>query len=262
MKDLLAGCVSLRLVLLSLPISAAGPVPTALVIAAEPLQVKIQSNRGTVIQPGQSLILMSSVKDANGNAPADPIRYTWGETSGLIDLSPFVLTSQMLVIPSTQAYVFTPGQTYQFTLQVTAGEWQGTATCSIAVAPKNVPPAAFKVNLVSDPVNRTIRPGQPLALTAELQPAGGGVSPELVTYAWSVSPALRVALPNAPVLKLTSTNTQGMRAGQAYTFALKVKIGQTEVPTTCTVNVQAPEPILQPNRLKVPVPVPRPVVKP
>jgi len=102
---------------------------------------------------------------------------------------------------------------------------------------------------------------QPLTLTAELQPADGGVSSAVISYAWSVTPGLREALPAGPSLKLSSAQTQGMKPGQAYAFTLRVKVDPFEVPASCTVTVMPPEPLLPPNRQKVPVPIPRPGVK-
>jgi hypothetical protein len=263
MKVPLAGCLAL-LVLLSAPLGATGPVPSArpspaVSAEAQPLQVKILSSAET-LQPGQRLTLVASVKDANGNDVPDPIRYSWGTTSNMIDLSPFVLTAAVFTLPNTATIALNPGP-YTFTLSATMGESKGSASVTITVAPRPAPKAPPKLSLVCDPANRTIRPGQPLTLTAELQPAGGGVSPDAITYAWSVDPGLRAALPAGPSLKFGSTQTQGMKAGQAYVFTLKVKLGQTEIPATCTVNVAPPEP-LQPARPRVPMPIARPGVKP
>lgn len=260
MKDLLAGCVAALLVLLSAPLGAAGPAPLAVATAeAQPVLVRILA-KSTTLQWGQNLVLVASVTDANGGAIPGPISYAWSETTNLLDLSPVFLGGPVFQLTGSATVGLIPGP-YNFTVVATAGDQQGRASITITVPPRPTPKVPPKLNLVCDPASRTIKPGQPLTLTADLQPADGGVSSAVISYAWSVTPGLREAMPAGPSLKLGSAQTQGLKPGQAYTFTLKVKVGPFEVPASCTVTVAPPDPLLQPNRQKVPVPIPRPGVK-
>jgi hypothetical protein len=169
-----------------------------------------------------------------------------------------VLNQELLQVMGDVTLGCSPGQTYTFKVTAKCGVRVGTASYTVTAASKDASPAWLKVNVKCDPENRTLKQGEPLVLTANLQPPGGGVAQALVSYTWSVSPALPGRLANGPSLTLSSAQTQAMKAGQAYVFTLKVKIGLGEVPGTCTVNVVPSGAPALLNRPKLGVPILRP----
>jgi hypothetical protein len=228
-----------------------------------PLRVSIACNPSQPSQPGGRVQLFALAKDADGADLAGPVTYRWNGPNTL-DLSALNLNQMFLTLTDSVTLGCNSEQVYPFTVAVQAGERVGSASYTLRFAPRpsrDASPNWLKVSIACAPANRTLKPGQPLVLTAVLEPAGGGVNPALVTYGWSVSPDVNARLPNSPVLNLGPAQTQGLKSGQAYVFSLTVKIGKGEVSATCTVNVAPPSPLLL-ERPKAPVPLQRPGVKP
>ncbi len=229
-------------------------------IDTRPLRVTIMGSPGKAFLPGGILRFMTQVRDPDGAPLEGPVTYLWSVPPTLSLAG--ALDREFLVVTGPETLGCAPGQSYLFTVTAKAGSQVGVATYAVSAVSRDASPVWLKVNILCDPANRTLKAGQPLVLKADLQPAGGGLSPALVTYAWSVSPALPSRLPNEPALNLSSAQTQAMKVGQAYVFTLKVRIGQGEVPANCTVNVvPAGAPVLL-NRPKVPTPLLRPSEKP
>ena len=228
-------------------------------IAAQPLTVTLVSPSQTV-GSGGSIKLFATVKDG-GATPAGPVTYTWNVSPSLPDT--YSNGPSLIVNPAYRAGYFIPNQRYDFSVQVTVGTRQASATYAVTVLPRDASPAWLKVNLRCDPPSKSVHPSQALALTADLDPVGGGVKPEQVSYFWKVSPELPGELPKGPEMRLTPAQTQAWKAGQAYTFTVGVVIGKGVVPASCTVNVAAaapsPTPLLRP---KAPLLQPKPGVKP
>lgn len=227
--------------------------------AAQPLMVTLASTSPTV-GTGGSIRLLATVKDGN-SAPTGPVTYAWTVSPALPDVfpnAPFIVVN-----PTRQAGYLVPGQLYEFSVKVTAGTRQASASAAVTVLPRDASSAWLKVNLRCDPASKSLQPGQALALTADLDPVGGGVQPDQVSYSWRVVPELPGQLPKGPEFRLTQAQTQALKAGQAYTFTVGVMIGQGVVPASCTVNVVAaspsPGPLIHP---KVPLLRPRPGEKP
>ncbi len=244
----------------------AGMLSPALLLAQAQADTVAQPLRVTLVSPSQtvgtggSIRLFATMKDGDAT-PAGPVTYTWSASPGLPDTfpnAPFVVIN-----PTDQAGYFVPGQRYEFSVRVTAGTRQASASLAVTVLPRDASPAWLKVNLRCDPAGKSVQPGQALALTADLDPAGGGVKPEQVSYFWKVTPELPWELPKGSEFRITPAQTQALKAGQAYTFTVGVVIGKGMVPASCTVNVVAaspsPTPLVRP---KAPLLQPKPGVKP